>query len=198
MSKHADPQPSTYDDSCERCRYSPEYAYSSSRAAESSARSIRLSLFVSNALMIIDTWLGDRWCPMCSINPLCNSGPLISPSSFTSMEENISLAYLLFSFIEFFRIAMASLTLHDWSSLFIYLPKFDTLLTYSYKIVQGFWIDKSYWHPPSTTRKKRVDNNLQWTSKCENWPHMLVRGYAKHPCTQSDCELGFAVRPIRA
>ena len=34
---------------------SPEYAYSSSRAAESSARSIRLSSFVSNALMIIET-----------------------------------------------------------------------------------------------------------------------------------------------
>ena len=35
---------------------SPEYAYSSSsRAAESSARSIRLSSFVSNTLMIIET-----------------------------------------------------------------------------------------------------------------------------------------------
>ena len=26
---------------------------------------------------------------------------------------------------------------------------------------------------------------------------MITRGYAKHPCTQSVCTLGFAVRPIR-
>ena len=27
--------------------------------------------------------------------------------------------------------------------------------------------------------------------------HMFPRGYAKHPCTQSVCTLGFAVHPIR-
>ena len=26
---------------------------------------------------------------------------------------------------------------------------------------------------------------------------MITRGYAKHPCTQSVCTLGLAIRPIR-